>query len=440
MIRLIAFLIVLAPLAWAALWLADHPGEIVLQWFGYQIETSLAVLIAILAFAVITVVGIALCIRSIIGMPASIRSQNRLRRQEQGLEALTEVLTAMAIADHRTATKQLKKARYHLGNAPSINLLSAQLAHAKGEKREAIEQFDALMDNRSTRQVALRGKIEQAVRDGLYERAIEFAHEAFEKQPGDRWLALVIVDLYTREEQWLDALQWIKETARTGALSKADRARYESIIHYQRAKEFIANEQQDKALENLTNARRKDAEFYPAQKLAVSIIAESDDKKATTKLIQHFWKDSPQAAYIDTLLHMYSDEAPAKLQKRFERLIATNPEHIESQIAMARCAIHIGKWDLARNYLKIAMTKQESPRTYQLMAQIEKGELNDDKQANEWLKRAVSAPKDPAWHCNRCGHETHDWELHCSNCNSFDSYVWQSASITPRDEDLLIAS
>jgi hypothetical protein len=53
MIRLILFLVVIAALAFAAAWVADDPGNVTLDWRGYVVETSVAVLIgAVLAVAV----------------------------------------------------------------------------------------------------------------------------------------------------------------------------------------------------------------------------------------------------------------------------------------------------------------------------------------------------------------------------------------------------
>ena len=40
MLRLIAFLIAIALIAAGLAWLADRPGELAIQWQGYQIETS----------------------------------------------------------------------------------------------------------------------------------------------------------------------------------------------------------------------------------------------------------------------------------------------------------------------------------------------------------------------------------------------------------------
>ena len=52
MIRVLYFLIVVGALSVGIAWLADRPGEVVVTWQGWRIETSLLVMgAAIVAFA-----------------------------------------------------------------------------------------------------------------------------------------------------------------------------------------------------------------------------------------------------------------------------------------------------------------------------------------------------------------------------------------------------
>jgi hypothetical protein len=46
MIRVIIYLIVLAALAYGAVWLAERPGEVAITWQGERIDTSVMVLAA----------------------------------------------------------------------------------------------------------------------------------------------------------------------------------------------------------------------------------------------------------------------------------------------------------------------------------------------------------------------------------------------------------
>ena len=55
MLRLIGFLIGVALAAAGLAWLADRPGELIVQWQGYQVETSVFRAIVILAATLVLV-------------------------------------------------------------------------------------------------------------------------------------------------------------------------------------------------------------------------------------------------------------------------------------------------------------------------------------------------------------------------------------------------
>ncbi len=426
MLRLILYLLLLAPVVYGAVWLADHPGQLSLDWFGYRIQTSLGLLLAVFAFSLLAFGGLVLLLRAIVYVPTSIRRHQGSRHHQQGLTALTHAMSSLAIADWSRCEKEIKRAKHYLGHDnPATLLLSAQLAHASGNREKARAQWNAMLERPETRLVGLRGMIEQAVRDGQPQQAISHAREAWKAQPSDRWLSLIMLDLLTRNREWLEAQEVLDKSLRAKALTKDEARRYEAMFHTERARAAIDGKTPDLAADLLGLAIKRDPDFVPAQRELVALLVAQNDSRQAVKMMTRFWATHPQSGDVDHLIALFPDESPSKLQKRLQKLASINPEELESQIAQARMAIHASEWGVARNYLKSALTLQESPRIYHLLAQVEKGEKGDDKQAAEWLKRASYLPKDPSWHCRACGHDSLRWHLHCPSCDAFDSAVWQ---------------
>ena len=85
MIRLLLFFVGLALLAYGGMWLVQHPGHVSLDWFGYQIETSAALLVLVIGVAAI--VGW-FVLRIVLGLPSFVRIAARQRRREKGYAAL----------------------------------------------------------------------------------------------------------------------------------------------------------------------------------------------------------------------------------------------------------------------------------------------------------------------------------------------------------------
>ena len=87
MLRLVAFLIAVAALVAGLSWLADRPGSLMINWQGYEIETSVFRAVVLLAF----LVGLAILTWSILVQlwrsPASLGAFFNRRRQVRNSSA-----------------------------------------------------------------------------------------------------------------------------------------------------------------------------------------------------------------------------------------------------------------------------------------------------------------------------------------------------------------
>ncbi len=434
MLRVLFYLACLTALGYGALWLAEHPGRVTIDWMDYRITTLLSVLVFVVLGLITLFIAISLLIREIITAPRRARMRRALRQKDDGLLALTHSLSALALGDHSVAEKQLTRAKRYLQDAPVTLLLSAQIARIKGQGNEIT--FSAMLDSPETRAVGLRGMIEQAMKNKHYDQAADHAREAYQLRPKDRWLTLILLDLHCRRQRWADALEIVKNGARYSLFDHDTAKRYDGLIHYERARHALSKDEEDTAIALLILSRKAWPEFMPSANLLVQLYAKHDERALTGRQLQRIWQDAPNPIIVDTLLERLSDLSAAKLVKQIEKLVEANRDHPESQMALARAAIQTSQWDIARNHLKAALSRRESARIYQLFAEIETQELGDEAAAGEWLRRAVEAPKEPEWVCSVCGHHTDDWNMHCTSCQSFDSYIWD----TPERKTELLAS
>ena len=117
MVRLILFLAGVLLLASGLAWLADRPGNLLITWEGYEIETSVFRAVVILA----ALIGIAIflwsLLRQIWSSPALISRRLSRRRQQRGLDALSSGMIAIGAGDRTSATRYAIQARRSLPNA-----------------------------------------------------------------------------------------------------------------------------------------------------------------------------------------------------------------------------------------------------------------------------------------------------------------------------------
>ena len=49
MIRLVVYFLLIAAAAWGLAWIADRPGNLTVEWLGYDVRTSVFIAIIVLA-------------------------------------------------------------------------------------------------------------------------------------------------------------------------------------------------------------------------------------------------------------------------------------------------------------------------------------------------------------------------------------------------------
>src|ERR1700754_2679336 len=101
MIRVLIYLVIVAVLAFGAVWLAD----VVITWQGERVETSVMVLMAAAAAVAVAAVLLWSIARAIVGSPDAISRFLRNRRGVRAYQAVSRGLIAVGSGDARAARK-----------------------------------------------------------------------------------------------------------------------------------------------------------------------------------------------------------------------------------------------------------------------------------------------------------------------------------------------
>ncbi len=426
MLRLILFFVILIIAGIYLARLADVPGSVTLEWMGWQIETSALFLLFALGTVILLVTAGYLALNALFSAPKRYLGHRRVEHHERGLSVLTEAVAAMAASDHANAKKLTHKADRLLGKPPITRLLKAQLARIEGDDKTATSELKALMDYKETRFIAARNLLEHARNAGDTEEALAYAEEAESLRPDSSYATLALLDFYSREGQWQKALHIINKAKKHKALTKGEVDRYTAIIHYLHANHLYQRESDDEtSLAFAKKAHSQLPDFVPATLLLARLLARHGKKSQITRHMGRTWKLFPHPAIANLYRKLMADDAPSKRLKKVEKLVSSRPDSVESQIAVAEAALDAQAFGKARNHLKIALSKQETPRICKLMARLEELENKDKEKADAWIERAVKADLGPSWVCSNCHSIPDKWSLHCPECESFDSIHWK---------------
>ena len=147
MLRALWFLFIVTVGIFALAWLLDRPGSVVLDWQGYRIKTSIAVLfgsIIGITFATAMSYRIWLFLRR---APKQMTGAWHQRRKQQGYQALTKGMVAVSAGDVEEAMRSVKRVEVLLNEPPLTMLLSAQAAQLSGDEKAAEMFFKAMTEN-----------------------------------------------------------------------------------------------------------------------------------------------------------------------------------------------------------------------------------------------------------------------------------------------------
>src|SRR5665647_2816711 len=164
MIRVILFLLAAAVLATGFAWVADRPGDIVITWMGYHIETSLMVGALAVAVLVLVIMLLWAIVRFILRSPEQVSLFFRHRRAMKGYLAISRGLIAIGAGDLRSARKSAEEAARLSPGEPLALLLAAQSAQMAGDRGTAEQAFRAMSTRADTKLLGLRGLYIEAQR------------------------------------------------------------------------------------------------------------------------------------------------------------------------------------------------------------------------------------------------------------------------------------
>lgn len=424
MLRLVLFLAVAAVLAWAAVWVAEHPGTVTVQWLGHELNlhigTALTLLLALLAVVIVLFEFL----RVFVSLPARWRISRRRQRELRGHQALTQGLMAAAAGDLRGARAHAQEAQRYLSRHAGLLLLEAQTAQIEGREEVAHLKFRQMLERRDGEFVGLRGLLGQTMKAGDFDEALELARRAYRRSPTTPWVLTTLFDLLTRAEKWDEALALVSEMQAQKLLDEAEARRKRGILHHLVA---LRLRQQDRNADALAQARKAVKAcpgFAPGAVLAAELAMGQGRRRLALSILEECWRVEPHPDVGHAYAQLDPTETPAqRLQRVDARLAPLHRDHVETLALQAELAIQAHQYDVARSRLEAALTGEHSARIYRLLAELERTAHGNNAKAQEWLAKAVDAQPDKAWICEDTGEMLPAWQPF-GTTGRFDAVRW----------------
>lgn len=421
MLRVLFYLLVFIALAAGLAWLIDRPGEIVLNWQGYRIETSILVALGLLLAVIAAAAALWNLVSFALRSPSALSLASQARRREKGYSALSRGIIAVGMGDARLAGKAAAEAQRYLPHEPLALLLRAEAAQLAGDHHAVESAFKEMTRRDDMRLLGFRGLHAHAHRRGDVATAHQIAHTAhgIAALP---WTATAVLERHVMAKDWPGALAALDKSG--DVLDKRTRERYRAVLTTAIA---LDREQADpdEALALARAAVKRAPDLVPAVALAARLLARKGGARKAAKMIENAWPLAPHPDLAKAYLDLRPGESHAERLARARTLAKLSPRNPESRMMLANAAIAAGDYAAAREAMLPLIQQGERPTAKMclIMAEIEEAEHGESGYVREWLTRATRAPRDACWIAD--GLMSDHWLPASPVTGKLDAFVWK---------------
>ncbi|MBU2957124.1 heme biosynthesis HemY N-terminal domain-containing protein [Paracoccus sp. 1_MG-2023] len=432
LLKIIAFFAIVLAIALGAQHLSETGQMLQIRYGGTEIAltpvkaVAALLVLMVLAWLIFKILGLIVAVlRFLMGDETAVNRYFSRARERKGYAAFAEGMLAVASGEGKLAQDKAARAGRFLNQPHLTNLLAAQAAETAGDSKQAVGIYRQLLEDDRTRFVGIRGLMRQKLAEGDTHKALLLAQKAYALKPRHAEVQDTLLDLQTREHDWKGARKTLKDKRNQGQLPKAVALRRDAVLALKEASDVLAEGQSASAREAAISAATASPDLIPAAVLAARSYIEQKDYRNASRILEKTWSVRPHPDVAAAYAEIVPDEKSSARLRRFERLIAKNPQHEESRLLKAELMLAAENFPGARRALGDLAETHPTVRTLSIMAATERGSGADDAVVRGWLTKALTASRGPQWVCDKCHNVMPEWSPVCDSCGGFDTLTWR---------------
>lgn len=310
MIRILLFILLLIGLGLFIQMTSDIDGQVVVQFYGYEIQTSTQFVFIISIISALFIFFFGQFWAFLVQVPQTFEKWRYTKRYDQGFEYFIESLEFLKSGDIKNAQKLNQKTQKLLPNHNLKNFLAAETSALSEQPHKAIVHYKKLTQNKNSHFLGLSGLIEQYALLEDWAHVQKYAAQAYTQNRKNKFVL----------ESWFQASFYENDTERMlNLLSNIQKhASYtsefldqvESFIYIDKA---LKSASEKETLKLLQKALKVYEYNIPAFELYFQQRVFNVSKRL--KMLNEFFKKCPHPQIYNLWLQTVKDE-PNKYYKR----------------------------------------------------------------------------------------------------------------------------
>ncbi len=426
MIRIVWNAVLLAVIALIAAWLSNNPGFVQMDWLGWRVRTSVAVVIGVFVvgyavfYAFLAKPLLLLKNKIVYWARADLRAQKmakaKVSREVDRYTLLGKGLVALAAGDVAAAEKMQKDIVKKFADDESKTLVfDAQLAEAKNDTAKAMELYGKLADAPETRLLGMRGKIRLFRLNGAPEKALQACEELLNEKNPMPWTVSEAFELQVHEKQWDKAIATLEKARKMDLFDKKTLKHLKASVLLEQSAETTDAAEKEKLI---FEAEETDDSLIQAVLNAAALNAEKGEIRKARKQLCKLWKTAPCWAVYEAYQALTPEKPALEAVTDLQELLNENKDAEINALAMADASLKARLWGQAKGLLEKYLTvKPNSKRALLMMAEVAAAN-RDEKTAVEYGEKAAVAETEPMYFCSACHTAFNEWHTVCPTCHT----------------------
>jgi len=354
------FIVVLALVlsAFAAHFLLQDPGYVVISFRNYLIEMSVPVLVS----GILLILFLSWLVVKLFKAPRKLGEAAGRYRSGRAGDRLTRGMIEVAEGNFAKGEKLLARAA-SASDAPLLNYLqAARAAHLLGEDERRDNWLKQAYENTpEAASAVLLTQAELQLDQGQYEQALATLRRLEEKAPNQSYALNLLGRLYHRLEDWTQLEALLPRLKKHGRVDDdllgkwATRVYRENLVRAADADAILA------AWNSVPKNLKNDTTLLEAWYGALIRTGQHDKaEKAIAVELKREWRTP-----LVRLFGMIESSDPAKQLNRAEGWLKAHPDDPDLLLAAARLCLKNELWGKARSYLETAISLEPTPEAYE---------------------------------------------------------------------------
>ena len=354
------FIVVLALVlsAFAAHFLLQDPGYVVINFRNYLIEMSVPVLVS----GILLILFLSWLVVKLFKAPRKLGEAAGRYRSGRAGDRLTRGMIEVAEGNFAKGEKLLARAA-SASDAPLLNYLqAARAAHLLGEDERRDNWLKRAYENTpEAASAVLLTQAELQLDQGQHEQALATLRRLEEKAPNQSYALNLLGRLYYRLEDWTQLEALLPRLKKHGRVDDdllgkwATRVYRENLVRAADADAILA------AWNSVPKNLKNDTTLLEAWYGALIRTGQHDKaEKAIAVELKREWRTP-----LVRLFGMIESSDPAKQLNRAEGWLKARPDDPGLLLAAARLCLKNELWGKARSYLETAISLEPTPEAYE---------------------------------------------------------------------------